>query len=106
MRSIDTTKLDRKSGGSRGTCCAPFPNATAQGSHLHTKPDSFANLDSSEPGRTRMLIGNRSKTNPILFETNAVRYNQRISCTPSPIYSLIWTALILSRPFGTGSDTP
>jgi hypothetical protein len=28
MRSIDATKLDRKSGGSRGTCCAPFLNAT------------------------------------------------------------------------------
>jgi hypothetical protein len=33
-----------------------------------------------------MLIGNHSKTNPILFETNAVPYNQRITCTPSPIY--------------------
>jgi hypothetical protein len=44
MRSIDTTKPDRKSGGSRGTCGAPFPNATAQVSHLHTKPDLFANF--------------------------------------------------------------
>jgi hypothetical protein len=29
MKSTETTKPDRKSGGSRGTCCAPLPNATA-----------------------------------------------------------------------------
>ena len=32
-RFTDATKTDRKSGGSRGTCCAPFPNATAQVCH-------------------------------------------------------------------------
>jgi hypothetical protein len=31
MSFINATKPDRKSGGSRGTCCAPFPHATAQG---------------------------------------------------------------------------
>jgi hypothetical protein len=33
----DATKPDRKSGGSRGTCCAPFLNATAQVCH-HPRP--------------------------------------------------------------------
>jgi hypothetical protein len=31
MRFIETTKLDRKSGGSRGTCSIPFPLATLKG---------------------------------------------------------------------------
>jgi hypothetical protein len=35
---------------------------------------------------------------PILFETHAPPHHQRISCTPSPIYSLIWTALAESSP--------
>jgi len=30
MKSTETTKPVRKSGGSRGTCCAPVPNATAK----------------------------------------------------------------------------
>jgi hypothetical protein len=48
-----------------------------------------------------MLIGNASKANPILFETNAVPYHQRITGTPSPICSLIWTALAESSPART-----
>ena len=34
MRFTEATKPDRKSGGSRGTCCAPFLNATAKGEGL------------------------------------------------------------------------
>jgi hypothetical protein len=46
-----------------------------------TKPDWLLVWTALNPDRTRMLIGNHSKTNPILFETNAVPYNQRIICT-------------------------
>jgi hypothetical protein len=34
MRFTEATKPDRKSGGSRGTCSAPFLNATAKGEGL------------------------------------------------------------------------
>jgi hypothetical protein len=52
----------------------------------------------------------RANTNPTRFsEIHPFPYNQRITCTPNLIYRLIWTALILSRPCGTGpslSPTP
>jgi hypothetical protein len=32
-------------------------------------------------------------TNPILFEIQPAPHNQRITCTPSQVYSLIWTEL-------------
>ena len=40
--------------------------------------------------------------NPILFDTHALPHNQRITCTRCQVHSLIWTALTLSRPCGTG----
>ena len=40
-----------------------------------------------------------SKAETILFKTNAVLCNQRITCKPSPFYSLIWTALMQDSPY-------
>jgi len=47
----------------------------------------------------------RSKANPILFETQAPPHNQRITCTPSTIYSLIWTAACSAFYPDTTNDT-
>ena len=63
MRSIDTNKLDRKSGGSREPALSDLSRRAAE---VERGP-------AVRPSRTQLRKG--------------------VTCTPSPIRSLIWTAL-------------
>jgi hypothetical protein len=62
MRFTEATKPDRKSGGSRGTCSAPFLNATAKGEGLKA-----AELLDREAHRTSAPVRDDEKARRVLW---------------------------------------
>jgi hypothetical protein len=80
---------------SRGTCCAPFPLTTPYSSvHPSAPMPRWRWMDGSTP------------TAPTRFGLSTFSSTHSASCAvQKAICALIGTALILSRPLGTGADT-
>ncbi len=62
MSFTETTKSHRKSGGSRGTCCAPFPARKCRAIHSPESPAKFGGGTCSPAGICVIAGFNRNRT--------------------------------------------